>query len=75
MTPKQIKELAKEAAKDEWETFLEFLPEITKFAKIITNIEREECAKLCEKLVLIHPGRADLTARQCAEAIKARGIK
>ena len=35
--------------------------------------EREECAKVCEDLVLAHPGRADLTADQCAAAIRARG--
>jgi len=35
--------------------------------------EREACAKLCEDLVLSHPGRADLTADQCAAAIRARG--
>jgi len=35
--------------------------------------EREACAKACEDLVLAHPGRADLTADQCAAAIRARG--
>jgi hypothetical protein len=35
--------------------------------------EREACAKLCGDLVLSHPGRADLTADQCAAAIRARG--
>jgi len=35
--------------------------------------EREACAKVCEDLVLAHPGRADLTADQCAAAIRARG--
>jgi hypothetical protein len=34
--------------------------------------EREACAKVCEDLVLAHPGRADLTADQCAAAIRAR---
>ena len=34
--------------------------------------EREACAKMCEDLVLDHPGRADLTANQCASAIRAR---
>ena len=34
--------------------------------------EREACAKLCDELVLEHPGRADLTANQCAAAIRAR---
>ena len=35
--------------------------------------EREACAKVCDELVLEHPGRADLTAKQCATAIRARG--
>ena len=35
--------------------------------------EREMCAKVCDELVLEHPGRADLTAHQCAAAIRARG--
>lgn len=32
--------------------------------------ERERCAKVCESLTLEHPGRADLTADQCAAAIR-----
>ena len=36
-------------------------------------IEREACAKVCDELVLEHPGRADLTAKQCAFAIRERG--
>jgi len=35
--------------------------------------ENEACAKVCNELVLEHPGRADLTAQQCAFAIRARG--
>ena len=35
--------------------------------------EREACAKVCNDLVLEHPGRADLTAIQCANAIRVRG--
>ena len=35
--------------------------------------EREACAKVCDDLVLAHPGRADLTAQQCAVAIRKRG--
>jgi len=41
--------------------------------KQAVEAEREACAKVCEDLVLAHPGRADLTADQCAEAIRARG--
>ena len=38
----------------------------------IREREREACAKVCENLVLAHPGRADMTADQCATAIRAR---
>jgi len=37
--------------------------------------EREACAKVIDDLSLAHPGRADLTALQCAAAIRARGDK
>jgi hypothetical protein len=35
--------------------------------------EREACAKVIDDLSLAHPGRADLTALQCAAAIRERG--
>ena len=44
-----------------------------KFAELVAAAEREACAKVCDELVLEHPGRADLTAKQCAAAIRARG--
>jgi hypothetical protein len=51
-----------------------WMPEnLEKFAKLVAAAEREACAKLCDELVLEHPGRADLTAIQCANAIRARG--
>ncbi len=43
------------------------------FAELAAAYEREECAKVCDDLVLAHPGRADLTAQQCAFAIRERG--
>jgi hypothetical protein len=49
------------------------LSNIEKFASLVAAAEREECAKMCEDLTLAHPGRADLTADQCAAAIRARG--
>jgi len=63
---------------DTTEDLLEALDgQITKaWSKVIlasVAAEREACAKLCEDLVLAHPGRADLTADQCAAAIRARG--
>ena len=45
------------------------------FAALVAVAEREACAKVCNDLVLAHPGRADLTAEQCAAAIRARGEK
>ena len=46
---------------------------LKQFAKLVAAAEREECAKVCDDLVLAHPGRADLTAQQCALAIRERG--
>ncbi len=49
-----------------WET-------LERFANLVAAAEREACAALCDELVLEHPGRADLTAKQCAFAIRERG--
>ena len=46
---------------------------LEKFAELVASMEREACAKVCDDLVLAHPGRADLTAQQCAFAIRERG--
>jgi hypothetical protein len=46
---------------------------LERFAALVADAEREACAVLCEDLTLAHPGRADLTADQCAAAIRARG--
>jgi hypothetical protein len=43
------------------------------FANLVAAAEREACAKVCDELVLEHPGRADLTAKQCAFNIRERG--
>ena len=47
--------------------------ELERFAAFVASAEREACAKVCENLVLAHPVRADMTADQCATAIRARG--
>jgi len=47
--------------------------EFERFAALVAAAEREACAKVCDDLVLAHPGRADLTAQQCAFAIRERG--
>ena len=46
---------------------------LVRFAALVAAAEREECAKVCDSVVIEHPGRADLTAGQCAAAIRARG--
>jgi hypothetical protein len=46
---------------------------LKQFAKLVEAAEREACARVCDDLVLAHPGRADLTAQQCAAAIRERG--
>ena len=47
--------------------------QLERFANLVAAAEREACAEACDELVLEHPGRADLTAKQCAFAIRARG--
>jgi hypothetical protein len=54
-----------------WQNHME--PQIEIEVKEAILEERESCAKVCENLVLAHPGRADMTADQCAAAIRARG--
>jgi len=35
-------------------------------------MEREECAKVCDELVIACAGNSALTTLQCSEAIRAR---
>lgn len=37
----------------------------------VINETIEECAKVCEEIVIENPGRADLTVDQCAKTIRA----
>ena len=79
MTRDDILRMAKEAGLQvysilekqqiDWNCLIDDLQE---FAALVAAAEREACAKLCDELVLEHPGRADLTANQCAAAIRAR---
>ena len=57
---------------DLWGLFTE---QLEHFAALVAAAERKACARVCDDLVLAHPGRADLTADQCAQAIRARGSK
>ena len=51
------------------------LPQFFYFAKLIAEKEREECAKLCEKLVLEDDSfYGEFSGgKDCAKAIRARG--
>lgn len=42
------------------------------FAERIAEMEREECAKVCDARYLGDHSREDLEARNCAAAIRAR---
>lgn len=64
MTSKEIEELAGHRPVSAW---------VFKLVADAIAIEREACAKVCNHLVINHPGRADLTVVQCADAIRARG--
>lgn len=46
--------------------------ELQRMVEMAVNQEREACAKICDELILAHPGYADLTAKRCAAAIRAR---
>jgi hypothetical protein len=72
MTEKDIVRLAEEA--ELWLHTDRKYEAVEKFAFLVAASEREACAKVCEELVLDHPGRADLTSHQCALAIRARGL-
>jgi len=52
------------------EAFIELL---VHFAQGIAQKEREECAKVCEELVIEVAGNSALSVDQCARAIRARG--
>jgi len=76
MTSDEIIRMAREAGlmvetSDEWDVWQP--DNLESFASLVAAAEREECAKVCDDLVLAHPGRADLTAQQCAFAIRERG--
>ena len=78
MTQDEIVKMARETGLvrtgDKWvEPARWGVTELVHFAALVAAAEREACAKVCDELVLAHPGRADLTADQCANAIRARG--
>lgn len=55
-----------------WHQQVALDPLVSAEARKLIEDEREACAKVCENLVIEHPGRADLTADQCATVIRGR---
>ena len=55
---------------------LTFIPEancpLARIVRKAVAMEREECAKVCDELVIACAGNSALTTLQCAEAIRAR---
>ena len=49
MTLEEIISMAREAGGEDWGIFRDFMPEIERFAKLVAEKEREECALLCEE--------------------------
>lgn len=79
MTDQEIAKAANEAGidfdvidEDEGQIWYITKEGLNRFAALVAASEREACARVCEDLCLAHPGRADLTADQCAAAIRAR---
>lgn len=77
MTRDEIIELAKQsginATADTIVSYGGLVDSFERFANLVAEKEREACAKMVENLVIFHPGSADRTLDQCAEAIRARG--
>jgi len=70
MTEEEIFALAVKA-----DLYLDSDESVIKFGKLIAEKEREECAKLCEKLVLEDDSfYGEFSGgKDCAKAIRARG--
>jgi hypothetical protein len=43
-----------------------------RFAHLVSAVEREECAKVCEARFMGDLNREDIEARRCAQAIRER---
>lgn len=46
------------------------MPKFEELARLVRREERERCANVIDELVLEHPGQANKTAMQCAQAIR-----
>jgi hypothetical protein len=72
MTQDEIIKMAKQASMDVFKSGFRYMDDfdIYKFAKLVTQHEREACAKVCEQT---NDGTPYNLAEACAEAIRARG--
>jgi hypothetical protein len=73
MTNEKIISMAREAGGDDWGIFRDFMPEIERFANLVAEAEREECAKICDAAQLFGNSDERWSAKCCSEAIRARG--
>lgn len=62
---KTVIEMAKEAGDDDWGLFVDFMPEIERFAALVRADEREACARLVDYW--------EARQGEHADAIRARG--
>jgi hypothetical protein len=66
-----IMRMARKAGGDDWGIFQDFMPEIERFATLVAETEREECAKMCEEI----SDEEYYLGRQYADMLRARGDK
>lgn len=74
MTPDQITRIANECGLTILQSEYAWRELLTDFAQRVAAVEREACAKECEKLDEA-PGDLWAMPTQCAKAIRARGAK
>lgn len=65
---KTVYEMAKEAGDEDWGLFVDFMPELERFAELVRADEREACAKVCSEMYL----EGDMNTGLAADLIRAR---
>ena len=75
MKNKEIIEMAKQCFADPDGSLALLTPELTEFAKLVAEKERDACAKVCWKQMGLIPTQAWTVNpyEQCIDAIRARG--
>jgi hypothetical protein len=73
MTKEEIEHMWKVASNDPHHDFNWFDPVVVKFAKLIAEKEREECAKACEEVIFKVKPIYCVVAENCVKVIRARG--